>query len=160
MNARPRAKSWLWGPLNTQCNYVGFTCPCLNFAEAPVKKRPKCYDLAAYTSETIGAVRRLCRPTQLDQTESSMTKHNHFATVSLHNNIFCHGLCDHLHFTAQIVHSFTYVLRKIYYTLADQNVHHFETCSQRNITQKQFESYYLTEVLQWGLYSSYTFRDL
>jgi len=48
-------------------------------------------------------------------------------------------------------------MRKDMHSLADQNVHHFEKCSQRNITQKQFERYYLTEVLQWELYNSYTY---
>jgi len=52
--------------------------------------------------------------------------------------------------------AFTYVLRKDIHSLADQNVHRSEKCSQRNITQKQFERYYLTEVLRWELYNSYT----
>jgi len=54
-----------------------------------------------YTSETIGADHARRRLYQ--------KKNVLFATVTLHNNIFCHWLSEHLHCTNR---PFTYVLRK------------------------------------------------
>ena len=46
-------------------------------------------------------------------------------------------------FTAQIAHSHMYWGKLCLHSLADQNIHRLEKCSQRNITQKQLEPYHL-----------------
>jgi len=90
-------------------------------------------------------------------------KNNLFAAVTLHNNLLCVIHSYHLHCTNR---PFIYVLRKdiCLHSLADQNAHRLENCSQRNITQKQLEPHYVTEVLRWELTIvtsiNYLFRDL
>ena len=57
--------------------------------------------------------------------QGCITKNVLFATVTSHNNLFCHRLSDHLHCTNR---PFTYALRKdiCLHILADPNVHRLE----------------------------------
>jgi len=83
-------------------------------------------------------------------------KNDLFATATLHNNLFCHRISYHLHCTYWL---FAYVLRKDMSTLSrrsDQSVHRLEKMFSTKYHAKQLEPYYLTKVLRWELYSSYT----
>jgi len=74
--------------------------PSFQRCKSTGQKRQNWHDLAAYTSETIGSDhvhRFVCG--WFVQTESSITKNYLFATVTLHNKLFCHRLSDHLHCT-------------------------------------------------------------
>jgi len=68
------------------------------------------------------------------------------ATVTLHNNLFYHGLSDHIHCSNR---PFTYVLRKDTLTLSRIKTYTvYKKCSQRIITQKQPEPCCLTEICE------------
>jgi len=57
--------------------------------------------------------------------------------MTLHNNLFCHRLSDHLHCTNR---AFTYIaLRKDMSLSSTKTSNIQKKCSQRNITQKQLE---------------------
>ena len=72
-----------------------------------------------------------------------------------HYHLYCHRLSDHLRCTNR---PFTYVLRKDRSTLSRRSKRTpFRKNVQRNITQKQLEPYYLTEVLRWEVYNIYTY---
>jgi len=77
-------------------------------------------------------------------------KNDVFTTVTLHNNLFCQGLYDHLHCTNR---TFTYVLKKDTLSRKSKRTPFTKKCSQQIITQKQLDSYYLTEGLPWELYN-------
>jgi len=65
-------------------------------------------------------------------------------------------------FTFSLQFPITSTLNNIYVMVQKyhNNVHCLKKCSQRNTPQKQFEPYYLTEVLGWEFCNSYTYQLL